>query len=251
MRALLKFKFQNHLILPIHYNNYLQALLYSNIENVNQRQQLHDTGYLVGAKKIKLFSFSKLFGKYEIKDKQIIFSSPVSFIFSFYDDNIISEIMYNFLKNTNYLNGTKIEIIDMIPLFFDENKYRNINHFIIEMLSPMVSYITKDNKKIFIDPWDPKFESAIKNNILTKLKAVGKESKEIEFSIFPNNRKNSRDEKVVYFKDTLIKGYNGIYTVKSTPEIMRLIYYAGIGSKNPEGFGCFKILGDNIYDQFH
>ena len=65
----------------------------------------------------------------------------------------------------------------------------------------------------------------------------------MNFHIRPNNIKNKHDEKIVYFKDTFIKCFNGLFTIEADPSIMKLIYYAGIGSKNSEGFGCIKILG--------
>ncbi len=248
MRINIHFSFKGELKLPIGYNNFIQALIYSHILDTNKREQLHNYGYMVGAKKIKLMTFSKLFGNYILNKDSISFKSPVNFIFSSYDDELVSEISYNLLTDDNmYLNGTKLNVIDLKPSFFDESYYRNINYYIIEMLSPVTVYSTDINKKTYFSPWDSRFGEAIKNNLLTKLKAANIGNANFDFHITPNNIKNSKDEKIIYFKDTLIKGYNGLYTIRTDAAVMKLLYYAGLGSKNSEGFGCFKILGDK-YD---
>jgi CRISPR-associated endoribonuclease Cas6 len=247
MRLDLTLSFSGKLKLPYNYNNLIQALIYSHIQDESKRIQLHDYGYMVGSKKIKLMTFSKLFGKYELDKDFISFTSPIQLFFSSYDDSLTSEIAYNLMADQNmYLNGVKISVVSLKPIFFDENKYKHINYYMIEMLSPVTVYHTeKNHKKIFYDPWDPLFSQNIAKNIFTKLKATqNEEANDQQFFIRPNNIKNTRDEKIVYFKDTLIKAYYGIFTVKTTYKIMKLLYYSGLGSKNSEGFGSFRILGD-------
>lgn len=246
MRSKIKFTFKNELKLPIHYNHLIQGLIYSHISNIEERDRLHDYGYMVGPKKIKLMTFSKISGLYSVDKDYITFKSPVELTFSSYYDEIASEISYNLLSDENiYLNGTKLNVSDVKSYFFDDNRYKNIKYYMIEMISPLTVYTTdKSNRKAFFSPWSPEFENAIQRNIITKLNAVNREISNFSFNIIPNNIKNNKDEKILYFKDTLIKGYNGIYSIKTEPEIMKLLYYSGIGSKNSEGFGCFNILGD-------
>lgn len=248
MRVNIKFTFKGELKLPKGYNNLIQAFIYSHISNQEKRDKLHNYGYMVGAKKIKLMTFSKLFGEYVLSKDYITFNAPVTFVFSSYDDDLVSDVSYNLLTDENmYLNGTKINVIDLQPAFFNEDKYKNIQFYVIEMLSPVTVYSTgRDRKKTYFNPWSKEFENAIRSNIATKLRAVNMENSEILFNIAPNNMRNLIDEKIIYFKDTLIKGYNGIFTVKTNSNIMKLIYYSGIGSKNSEGFGCFNILGDKL-----
>ncbi len=66
MRYKIKFTFKDELKLPIHYNHLIQGLIYSHISNVDERNRIHDYGFMVGAKKIKLMTFSKIFGLYNI-----------------------------------------------------------------------------------------------------------------------------------------------------------------------------------------
>ena len=247
MRYKIKFTFKDELKLPIHYNHLIQGLIYSHISNVDERNRIHDYGFMVGAKKIKLMTFSKIFGLYNIDKNYIIFKPPVELIFASYYDEISSEIAYNLLADENiFLNSTKINVIDIKSHSFDDEKYKNIKYYMIEMISPLTVYITQNNhRKTFFSPWSPEFENAISNNISTKFSAISN-NRNFLFNIRPNNIKNNKDEKVIYFKDTLIKGYNGIFTLKTDSEVMKMLYYTGIGSKNSEGFGCFNILGDKI-----
>lgn len=245
MRINIKFDFSGVFILPINYNNIIQAFFYSHISDAQKRVKLHEYGYMVGPKKIKLMTFSKIFGKFKMENKNILFNSPINIIFSAYDDELVSEIAYNILTDDNlYINGVKLKVIDIKSELFNDDHYANIRHYMIEMLSPLTVFRSEDKKKIYYDPWSDEFENLIKSNIQTKLKAINaNDIEKINFHIRPNNIKNNYDRKVVYFKDTFIKCFNGLFTIEAEPAIMKLIYYTGIGSKNSEGFGCVKILG--------
>jgi len=51
------------------------------------------------------------------------------------------------------------------------------------------------------------------------------------------------NQKVISYKGTVIKGWMGIYELRGDRELMKLVYDTGLGGKNPQGFGCFEILG--------
>ncbi len=245
MRVKIVLHFKGDLKLPISYNNLIQGLIYSHVSDTNKRDILHNYGYMVGSKKIKLMTFSRLLGEYEINSKEITFRSQITLIFSSFDDELVSDISYNLMKDKNmYLNGCKLDVFSVQPYFFDIEKYVNRKSYVIEMLSPLsVSSTNQDGKRVYFKPDTIEFVDALRKNIKTKLKAIKQENKEFSFNIMYNNIPNHRDEKVIYFKNTFIKGYNGIFTVNTDPFIMKLLYYSGIGSKNSEGFGCFNILG--------
>jgi len=38
----------------------------------------------------------------------------------------------------------------------------------------------------------------------------------------------------------------GIYKLKGGPELIHLVYDAGLGAKNPQGFGMFEIVKEQI-----
>jgi len=48
---------------------------------------------------------------------------------------------------------------------------------------------------------------------------------------------------MIKYKNVYVKGWMGIYDVETTPELLELAYYTGLGAKNSQGFGCFEIIG--------
>ena len=51
-----------------------------------------------------------------------------------------------------------------------------------------------------------------------------------------------RDQKVLNFKGTVIKGWTGLYEAKLPEPYFRLAYDAGFGAKNPQGFGMVGVV---------
>ena len=71
-------KLNTELTLPINYNHILQGIIYHSASSVDSShtKKLHDEGVAVenySSTKFKLFSFSKIIGKYKISEKNIIF----------------------------------------------------------------------------------------------------------------------------------------------------------------------------------
>ncbi len=48
-------------------------------------------------------------------------------------------------------------------------------------------------------------------------------------------------KKVVYRK-TLIEAWEGYYRIKGSKEILKLALEAGLGAKNPQGFGMVEVV---------
>jgi len=68
------------------------------------------------------------------------------------------------------------------------------------------------------------------------------EPPDAELKIIPE-KLSKRSEQITYYKDKyVIKGWLGVYKIKSHPEILKLAWDAGIGAKNPQGFGMFEVV---------
>jgi len=124
----------------------------------------------------------------------------------------------------------------------DENK--------IKALSPITVYSTfkgprGKSKTYFYHPLEPEFEELIKNNLTKKANALGIEvPKDAWFNIKDIKVKN-KDQKIVYYGDTLIKGWLGLYKICAHPLLFELAYHTGLGSKNPQGFGMIELIDRN------
>ena len=49
-------------------------------------------------------------------------------------------------------------------------------------------------------------------------------------------------EVVTTFKGTYITGWQGYYHLEGSNELINFLYYAGLGDRNSQGFGMFKII---------
>jgi CRISPR-associated endoribonuclease Cas6 len=57
-------------------------------------------------------------------------------------------------------------------------------------------------------------------------------------------RVDKRKQHIVKFKDTVIKGWSGTYELALPPPYLELAYYAGLGAKNSQGFGCIELYNE-------
>lgn len=244
MRLTCQFEFQGKLEIPIQYNHILQGFIYKNLTDDALRKFLHEVGFKNGKRSYKMFTYSRLFGKYQInkEKKTIIFESPVRLHISSLVDDLVNDLSTSLFKSDRLILGKKeIELASINAEYpvFNERKLK------IEMLSPIVTYSTVKidgkTKTIYYSPQDSIFSEKIKENLIRKYTAIhGKAPKDEEFVIEYVGRKEPK-RSVIRYHDTIINGFNGSYTVKGNPELIRLGYFVGIGSKNSQGFGCFKL----------
>lgn len=245
MRLICEFTFDGKLEIPIHYNHMLQGLIYNNLTDIALREFLHEVGFKNGKRRYKMFTYSRLLGKYNInkKNNTISFESPVRLHISSLVDDFINDISTTFFKSDRLFLGSKEIEVSKI---YTEYPHFNNTEYEINTLSPIVIYssISVDGKQktIYYHPHDTLFSNKLKENILRKFTAIhGQDPKDDEFEIKYIGKKEPKLSIIKYHK-TIIKGYNGKYLIKGNPELIRLAYFVGVGSKNSQGFGCFEVI---------
>uniref|UniRef100_A0A7C3J6Y4 CRISPR-associated endoribonuclease n=1 Tax=candidate division WOR-3 bacterium TaxID=2052148 RepID=A0A7C3J6Y4_UNCW3 len=251
MRVRLKFiSDKNNITLPVHYNYLLQGFIYDHLSDF-LRDKIHNEGYNFEKKIFRFFTFSKIFGKFDIVENNIIFNREIYFWISSPINDILNSFASHLIKQKNlkigseYLNLVSIEV----PL---EKKIKE--DFNIKTLSPITTYTTLyglNNKKktYFYSPFEKEFSDFLEKNIKDKYFAFygqkGEENADdLKFEIKPLYV-SKRNEHVIIYKKTVIKAWSGIYTIKGSPSLLKLAYEAGIGSKNSQGFGMIEEYEDN------
>lgn len=247
MRIRIEFSPVNEKIeIPVNYNYIVQSFIYKNISK-KISDFLHDKGYTDGKRSFKMFTFSRLLGKckYRNSDKQLVFedclslwvASPETGFLESYATELLNNPEIKLGNNQLYINSIEVS---MTPAFKDK--------MLIKMLSPITVYSTlekKDGSKktYYYHPREPEFSDLISKNLSKKYRAFYKnEPHEEDFEIEPE-KVSSMSQKVIHYKDDfIIKGWLGVYRIKSHPELIKLGWDAGIGAKNPQGFGMFKLL---------
>ncbi len=245
MRLKLSLNFdKDYIILPLHHNYILQVMLYKNLPKFLS-DFLHDMGFFYNKRRFKLFTFSKLQSEHFIpmvRRKKIKYKTPVALIISSGISDITKNWGETFLKKDavylgkNRLYLENIEVLEA-PEFKDET--------IIKTLSPITVYRTFENGKKYYRYYSPEeneFKELIKENVKKKYHILkGKDPEDFEFDIQP--LKNIK--KVLFkYKDFPIEAYEGIFKIKTDPEILKTIYDTGLGAKNPQGFGMIEVVKD-------
>lgn len=246
MRLKLKFrhKFNKQLILPLSYNLYIQSFIYSYLDE-SLAQFLHNVGFKDEQtnRSFKLFTFSRIIpdGKSIIDERRIFFEGNVNLIISSCYDEFIQVFASNLLRNGMFhLAGEVLEVISVevesVPAYRD--------NIVIKALSPITIYstlITKDGKKktYYYSPFEFEFEKLIIDNLRKKARVWFNE--EIVGGTIKPYKVSTRNEKVIVYKNTVIKGWDGLYELKLPPKLFQLAFDTGLGSKNSQGFGCIEI----------
>lgn len=245
MRIKFRFCSKEPIVIPVQYNHAIQSMIYNNI-SPELADFLHEQGFLLNGRRFKLFTFSRLKGTFKMRDDgKIEFASPVELTVASPIERFLRELSEGMLRKTDFvLLGQKI-FLESVSVCSPINFEDAGDVVKIKMLSPMVAYKTDkpSGKTIYFSPWDVTFTELIRNNVEKKyFLLTGQRIKNTHFEIIPTRPWDRRYCKVLNYKETVIKGWLGIYKLQGDKRLIETAYDTGLGSKNPQGFGCFEII---------
>ncbi len=224
--------------LPIHYNHYIQSMIYYSI-NEDFRNFLHNKGFSSGNKQFRLFTFSSLMGNFRIEKPFIIFEDTIQLVISSPIATFIEQLGETLQKQDSIRIASNHIEIEKIRL---EEKKIQQDKITIEMITPIVAYKTlvNEGKKYtkYYPPLDPMFHDLIVENARVKYESYTSETN-CSFDIRWIEIHN-KDEKIMRYKDFIIKGWKGVYELTGSPTILQFLYDTGLGAKNSQGFGMFQ-----------
>jgi CRISPR-associated endoribonuclease Cas6 len=239
--------------LPIQYNYVVQGMIYKHLGH-EYSSQLHDEGYTYQNRNFKLFTFSRLNGRFKQnrESNEILFYPPVALTISSSIERFAYELGYSLLTSDDlHLGDNPVKVSG-----FNALTEPIINPLeTIGMLSPITVYSTlrtQDNKAktYYYSPYEQEFSQLIESNLKKKFTLIHNKNPEDEQTISIKPLKVSKNSEVIIkYKETIIKAWRGVYILEGDHELIKVGYDSGLGSKNSQGFGCFKFLtkGDN-YD---
>ena len=240
MQVKININLDKPLKLPINYNHILQAILYNAISAMPHYMEfLHDIGFSNGEQSFKMFNFSQLRGRYEVVDKHIIFTDKVSF-----DVRSPDALMIHIISR--YLSYYGVT--------FGEHTYRNvhtkINDFTVEdnelhikMISPTVTFVKDPQTGFahFYSPFDEEFYEVIQENFIRKYEAF--------YDVTPSSRielelcgEREPRKVVTKYQGTMLNAWYGEYIIRGERKYLDFLYQTGLGARNAQGFGMFKII---------
>ncbi|HIC95846.1 TPA: CRISPR-associated endoribonuclease Cas6 [Candidatus Bipolaricaulota bacterium] len=250
MRIVLEFApSDGKLSLPLHYNSEVQGLIYRNLDRALSRW-LHDEGMPLGKRRFKFFTFSRLLGRYRINGDTIEFSGPVRVHIGSVHEEILESLALHLLREPQVRLGKEpceVAGIEVEPL------PRISRPMLVRTLSPITVYRTLytaegKRKTYYFNPSEEEWEELILANLRRKARALGWEKPRLEGLTGAHIRPvrvGKRDERIMRYRETVIKGWTGIYELDLPEPFFLLAYDAGLGAKNPQGFGMVELFGSD------
>lgn len=237
----------NILKLPQQYLHLFQSLIYKLLPSP-YAEFLHDRGYVVDGRSMKLFAMSwPISCKLPlINEKQISFFLPLKIVVSTPVDSTMNGIASGALSNECFHIGNNVVICEKIEACAMSAEGDSVT---VKTLSPITCYSTMyrpDGRKytVYFSPYDKDFSESVHNNLLRKFKALYPESTlpEGKVQICPVGRPA---EHIARFSDQNsfpIKGWSGNFALNGPKELLQTALDCGIGAKNSGGWGCVEIF---------
>ncbi len=236
--------------LPLHYNYALQGFIYRHI-SAYLASFLHNKGYRYQKRVFRLFTFSRIVGRYRIEgDKEIIcFTGPISLHIASPLDDFLQEFAETLARAPEVNIENNPLVVSSIEVHFSPAIGYSA---VIRMLSPLTVYstlVSAEGKKktYYFSPFEKEFSELTRKNIVKKYISFYKRkpvSKDLKITPLKVDKKS---EKIIKYSPdkgayTLIKGWMGIYRLEGNPELIRFSYDTGLGAKNSQGFGMYEVI---------
>jgi len=232
-------------VFPVNYNELIQGFIYRYLDEY-LAAQLHDEGLKdpQSRRSFKFFTFSRLISlkKPRIEKNQIFFSGPITLIIASPLKEFIQSMANNLIKAETIKLGNETFLIDSISVEAPPTYREKV---LVKALSPITVYSTLSapngkRKTYYYSPFEAEFETLIIENLNKKYRALTGKKASFSGSIKPF-KVSSRNQRIVLYKGTVIKGWDGVYELSLPPELFYLAFEAGLGSKNSQGFGCIEV----------
>ena len=240
MKYSLTFKCRNCVEVPKHYNNILQAALFTWMgENDNGEYYDKSFGEIDVIK--RMYTFSGIMGHSEydaIRDK-LIFFAEIQIVLSLAADETHDRVLHNIREGRPLRMGR--EYLDLINCAVINEEYSDF--CVVETLSPISihsTYEKEDGRKrtFYYPPYHEDFSSMIRDDLIFKYETLyGKLPEDDYFEIEPAGP-DKIFQVTVWYNNFFIRGWHGQYILKGSPELIRMGLLAGIGARNNMGMGC-------------
>ena len=219
------------------YHRYLQGMIYHALPK-DLGDFFHDKGF----GQFKLFTFSEFIGKYEVRNKGLVFLELVEFYITSISSEFLNQLYLYFIQCDTVTIGKVLCRVIQVEAVKDIY-YENDHIYQIKTISPITCY--KTDEKNFTSYFHPKskdFENSLKDNLEKKYLELYKENSNEYFEIIEVNK--CKELKVKY-KQCIYVAYQCVLKIHVSDKYLSLMMHTGLGSKNSSGFGMIEILKNN------
>lgn len=234
--------------LPCSNLHLFQSLIY-NLLPPDKAAFLHDHGYVIDNRPLKLFAVSWPISKKcpKLAGGSIEFELPIRLVISTPITSTMDGVAGGALMNKDMRIGANLVYCEKIEV----NCYKSVSDQItIRTLSPITCYSQMqrhDGRQytVYFSPFEKEFSNSIHNNLTRKYRAICPNEKIPEGTVEITPIGTPR-EHVAKFKTESsfpIKGWSGRFILNGPRELLQVALDCGLGAKNSSGFGC--IMPDN------
>ncbi|MGN0287489.1 MAG: CRISPR-associated endoribonuclease Cas6 [Atopobiaceae bacterium] len=223
--------------LPLAYGHYIQGALYACL--LDHFTQVHETGYrTTQGRKFRMLTFGPIQGASNVDPsrKTLTLQGQFSIEVRSPIDAVIDEIAEQLRVHMRVrLASARFSVIGL------EERQKLIfpTTCVARMISPVTVHLTTpDGHTTYFSPLDDGFSELIQTNARSKMEAAGiQDAGNLQLVPLPNTLK----KRVTTYKGIYVTGWLGSFVMEAQPPLMELLYYAGLGTKNTQGFGMFDI----------
>lgn len=245
MRIRITLAFDEKMSVPVHHQEWLHGLIYHSIRDENYRDFLHNQGFQQGKRQFRMFTFSKLQGEYlwnEVASSLDYLPPRASFIFSAYDRRLVQELASTLLIKDDLRIGPHRVRVDSIEQIHEHLSERMLIRFITPVTMYSTFMLGQKRKTYYYSPYEEEFSPLIEANACKKYEALyGRKPEKGNLILSPAYKKAMRP-RITKFKSTVIKGWLGEFVLEGDRELIELTHAVGLGGKNSNGHGLFKII---------
>lgn len=240
MQITIRFTAEQPIVLPLANAELIQGLIYRALRT-NERYSLHvhENGESFDGRKFKLFTFGELKGNYEVVDKDILYRDRIELEIRSVDAYTIQLLLVYFTTNKIVQIGNNDVTVDDVRL---EDLHVHEDAMVIRTLSPITVYVTEeDGHTRYFTPQDEQFYTGIIAN--ARRKWASHHDNDDGFALRIRPAENTRFiRRATRFKRTFITAWHGSFVLEGPSEVLDFLYQTGLGSKNSQGFGMFKLI---------
>lgn len=237
---------RNTLVLPYHHLEWVQAAIYRSMQP-SVAQAIHDVGFPVDSRSFRLFAFSRIQGRFRISNDTdtIAFTYPVRLVIASPLKLLIQQFVNALVAESEVRIGP--EICRLASVSVDDTEIQT-SRIRVRTLSPITVHSTMTKRDgrpytVYYHPKEHEFEEQVFKNLLRKYIAIeGAPLLLPESSArFRLKIRNEAKLHIVKYRQTIIKGYSGVFDMEGPTSLLKVGWDAGLGDRNSQGFGLVEM----------
>ena len=219
-----------------------QSLIYS-VLPPDRAAFLHDEGYRVYGRRMKLFAMSWPIAARlpSFEAEAVRFPLPVRLVISTPVTDTMDGVAGGALAARELRIGNNVVLCSRV---LAEQQWAEEGSLTVRTLSPISCYSQTEREgrpyTVYLTPEDPAFVVSVRNNLLRKFRALypDREPPSGDVSVKPLGR--VRERAALFSPKTRfpIKGWDGRFRLEGPQELLQVALDCGLGAKNSAGWGC-------------